>query len=69
MDSPGEEVALAAWQEAPIPPKGSGGVVVGTQEKPAQLGCTCTLKLWDAQGPRTVTLGNVTFPVIQKAAP
>jgi hypothetical protein len=28
----------------------------------AQLGCPCTLKLWEAQGPRTFTLGNVTFP-------
>ncbi len=34
-----------------------------------QLGCPCTLKLWEAGGPRTVTLGNVIFPVGQKAAP
>ncbi|MCY1078816.1 hypothetical protein [Archangium lansingense] len=33
------------------------------------LGCPCTLKLWEAQGPRTVTLGNVTFPGSQQAAP
>ena len=37
--------------------------------EPAQFGCPCTLKLWEAQGPRTVTLGNVTFPVSQQAAP
>jgi hypothetical protein len=27
------------------------------------------MKLWEAQGPRTVTLGNVTFPVSPKAEP
>jgi hypothetical protein len=27
-----------------------------------QLGCPCTLKLWEATGPRTVTLESVTFP-------
>jgi hypothetical protein len=69
VDSTGDEVELAAWQEAPIPPNGSGGVVVGVHGEPAQLGCPCTLKLWEAGGPRTVTLGNVTFPVSQKAAP
>jgi hypothetical protein len=68
MDSAGEEVALAAWQEAPIPTNGVGAVVVGVKGEPAQLGCPCTLKLWEAQGPRTVILGNVTFLVSQKAA-
>jgi uncharacterized protein (TIGR02268 family) len=69
VDSTGEEVALAVWQEAPVPPNGKGAVVVGVEGAPAQLGCPCTLKLWEAQGPRTVTLGNVTFPVSQKAGP
>jgi hypothetical protein len=27
-----------------------------------QLDCPCTLKLWEAQGPRTFTLEHVTFP-------
>ncbi|HEX8440041.1 hypothetical protein [Archangium sp.] len=63
------EVALARWQEAPIPANGAGAVVVGTERASARLGCPCTLKLWEAGGPRTVTLGNVTFPVSQKAAP
>ncbi|HEX8819363.1 MAG TPA: DUF2381 family protein [Archangium sp.] len=69
VDSTGEEVALVAWQEVPVPPNGKGAVVVGVEGEPAQLGCPCTLKLWEAQGPRTVTLGNVTFPVSQQAAP
>jgi len=41
---------------------GAGAVVVGIEGERAQLGCPCTLKLWEAQGPRIVTLGNVTFP-------
>ena len=69
VDSTGEEVELARWQEAPIPANGAGAVVVGIEGERAQLGCPCTLKLWEAQGPRTVTLGNVTFPVNQKAGP
>ena len=69
VDSTGEEVELARWQESPIPANGAGAVVVGVKGAPAQLGCPCTLKLWEAGGPRTVTLGNVTFPVSQKAAP
>jgi hypothetical protein len=44
-------------------------VVVGTAGERAQLGCPCTLKLWEFAGPRTVTLNNVEFPVSQKAAP
>ncbi|ATB39742.1 hypothetical protein CYFUS_005190 [Cystobacter fuscus] len=68
VDSTGEEVELSRWQEAPIPANGAGAVVVGIEGNP-QLGYPCTLKLWEAGGPRTVTLGNVTFPVSQKAAP
>ena len=65
-DSTGAEVELSAWQEAPIPPVPAGFVVVGAEREPGQLGCPCTLKLWEAQGPRTVTLGNVTFPPVSK---
>jgi hypothetical protein len=69
VDSAGEEVELARWQEAPIPAKGAGAVVVGIEGERAQLGCPCTLKLWEDAGPRTVTLGNVEFPVNQQAGP
>ena len=69
VDATGEQVELARWQEAPIPANGAGAIVVGIEGERAQLGCPCTLKLWEAQGPRTVTLGNVTFPVSQQAAP
>jgi hypothetical protein len=62
VDSTGEQVALARWPLAPIPANGAGAVVVGIEGERAQLGCPCTLKLWEAAGPRAVTLGNVTFP-------
>ncbi len=62
VDSTGEEVELTRWQKAPIPANGAGAVVVGIEGERAQLGCPCTLKLWEAAGPRTVTLGNITFP-------
>ncbi|HEX8820623.1 MAG TPA: DUF2381 family protein, partial [Archangium sp.] len=68
VDSTGEEVELTRWQGAPIPANGAGAVVVGIKGERAQLGCPCTLKLWESPGPRTVTLENVTFPVSQKAA-
>jgi hypothetical protein len=62
VDSAGEEVEFARWQGAPIPANGAGAVVVGIKGERAQLGCPCTLKLWEAQGPRAFTLENVTFP-------
>ena len=69
VDSTEEEVELARWQGAPIPAKGAGAIVVGIKGERARLGCPCTLKLWEAGGPRTVTLRNVTFPVSPQAAP
>jgi len=69
VDSAGDQVELARWPLAPIPANGAGAVVVGIKAERAQLGCPCTLKLWEATGPRTFTLGNVTFPVSQQAGP
>jgi uncharacterized protein (TIGR02268 family) len=68
-DSTGAEVELSAWQASAIAPGALGFVVVGAERAPGQLACPCTLKLWEAQGPRTVTLGNVTFrPAAQAPA-
>ncbi|MFY0583575.1 hypothetical protein ACN28S_63080 [Cystobacter fuscus] len=41
---------------------GSAWMVAELERESGELGCPCTLKLWEAQGPRTVTLWNVTFP-------
>ena len=60
-DTTGAEVELSAWQASAIAPGAFGFVVVGAEREPGQLSCPCTLKLWEAEGPRTVTLGNVTF--------
>ena len=65
-DSTGAEAELSAWQASAIAP-GALGFVVGAEREPGQLACPCTLKLWEAQGPRTVTLGNVTFPLGKQA--
>ncbi len=54
----------------PFPRRVPVAVVVGIIEgEPAQLDCPCTLKLWEAGGPRTISIGNVTLPVSQQAAP
>jgi uncharacterized protein (TIGR02268 family) len=66
-DAMGVEVELSAWQEAAIAPGSKGFVVMGVEKEPGQLACPCALKLWEAQGPRTVTLGNVMFPVGEQA--
>ena len=61
-DTTGAEVELSAWQASAIAPGAFGFLVVGAERESGPLACPCTLKLWEAQGPRTVTLGNVTFP-------
>ncbi|OJT22953.1 hypothetical protein BO221_18820 [Archangium sp. Cb G35] len=66
-DSTGAEVALSAWQASAIDPGALGSVVVGAEREPGQLACPCSLKLWEAQGPRTVSLENVTFPFGEQA--
>ncbi|WP_157758842.1 DUF2381 family protein [Cystobacter fuscus] len=65
-DSTGAEVELSAWQASAIAPDTLGFVVVGTERQPGQFACPCTLRRWEAQGPRTVTLGNVTFPPVEQ---
>ena len=62
VDSMGGQVEMTTWQAAPILPASRGVLVVGTKEETGQIACPCTLKLWEAQGPRAVTLGDVTFP-------
>lgn len=59
----GQDVKEAkAWQLAPIPPGGSGLVMVETELLAHEARGTFTLKLWDENGGRLVTLGGVTFP-------
>lgn len=66
-DAMGAEVALSVWQESAIAPDAPVIVVVGAEKPAAQFGCPCILKLWEAQGPRIVTMGNITFPAAKQA--
>lgn len=54
---------LQVWQSGPVAPGSTLQRVVVEAEAASEspLG-SFTLKLWDADGRRTVTLGNVTFP-------
>jgi hypothetical protein len=65
-DSTGAAVELSVWQETAISPDTFGTIVVGAQRGPGQLDCPCTLKLWEAQRTRTVTVANVTFPAAKQ---
>ncbi|WP_338873610.1 DUF2381 family protein [Myxococcus stipitatus] len=54
---------LQVWQSGPVAPDARGQqVVVEAEAASESLQGSFTLKLWEANGPRTVTLGNVTFP-------
>jgi uncharacterized protein (TIGR02268 family) len=52
---------LRLWQQRPIPAGEFGIVVVEADASTAPQGAF-SLKLWEEDGPRTITLGNVMFP-------
>ncbi|NOK18149.1 DUF2381 family protein [Corallococcus carmarthensis] len=60
----GEELkVLRVWQVTPTLPGVPGGRVIVEAEAPAAaVQGPFALKLWEADGPRSITLGNVTFP-------
>jgi uncharacterized protein (TIGR02268 family) len=53
---------LKVWQEKPIPPGKDRRVVVEAESPPDGARGPYTLKLWEADGARTVTLSGVTLP-------
>ncbi|RKH03389.1 DUF2381 family protein [Corallococcus sp. CA053C] len=53
---------LRIWQEQPIPVGEARRVVVEADCSAIAAQGTFSLKLWEAAGPRSITLGNVTFP-------
>jgi uncharacterized protein (TIGR02268 family) len=62
-DTAGEELnGLTLWQDSSTTFEKSFLVVVEAAAKQQEAHGTFTLKLWDAGGQRTLTLGNVTFP-------
>jgi len=68
-DSTGAEVEISSWQDATIAPGAAGFVVVGAEKEAGQLACPCTLTLWEAAGPRTVKIRNVTFSPVKQGEP
>nr|WP_216612712.1 DUF2381 family protein [Myxococcus xanthus] len=54
---------LQVWQSGPVSPDSRGQrVVVEAEAASERFQGSFTLKLWEADGHRTVTLGNVIFP-------
>ena len=53
---------LTVWQAGPVTPAQPRRVVVEAEATPDAARGTFTLKLWEAGGPRTITLSGVTFP-------
>ncbi|RKH53996.1 DUF2381 family protein [Corallococcus sp. AB050B] len=53
---------MRVWQDQPLTLGEFSRVVVEAETPGAASGGTFTLKLWEEDGPRAVTLGNVTFP-------
>jgi uncharacterized protein (TIGR02268 family) len=64
VDAHGREVpVLPVWQEAPLAlGPGFQTVVVEAEAPPGEVQGPYTLKLWEAGGPRSVTLEGVVFP-------
>lgn len=53
---------VESWQSAPLVPGGPDVTVVVEAEAPVDTSGPFTLRLWDASGTRTITLGGITFP-------
>ncbi|MCP3170144.1 DUF2381 family protein [Myxococcus sp. QH3KD-4-1] len=59
----GEEMkVLQVWQDVSVTSEKSRRVAIEAESTADAVRGPFTLKLWEADGPRTVTLGNVTFP-------
>ncbi|MCP3060984.1 DUF2381 family protein [Myxococcus sp. K38C18041901] len=53
---------VRVWQKSPVTSGGTGQVVIEAEATAESARGAFSLKLWEADGPRTVTIGNVTFP-------
>jgi uncharacterized protein (TIGR02268 family) len=63
VDAHGRELpVLPVWQEAPVTLKKSKSVVVEAEAPPGEIQGPYILKLWEAGGPRSVTLEGLVFP-------
>ncbi|QRO02208.1 DUF2381 family protein [Archangium violaceum] len=58
----GQELMGSVWPLGPILPTETRTLFIEVQATNVQTDGPFILKLWEAEGPRTVTLGGVTFP-------
>lgn len=62
----GKELKGSVWQPEPVRPGKWRTLFVEVQADDVQAVGPFILKLWEADGPRIVTLGNVTFPALKQ---
>lgn len=62
----GEELKGSVWQPKPVRSGKWRTLFIEVQAEDVQTVGPFILKLWEADGPRIVTLGNVTFPALKK---
>ncbi|WP_052518537.1 DUF2381 family protein [Archangium violaceum] len=62
----GEELEGSVWPQKPVLPGELLTLYIEARTEDVQTAGPFVLKLWEADGPRTVTLGNVTFPALKK---
>jgi hypothetical protein len=60
----GAELKGSVWPQVPIPPGETRTHVIEVQAEDVRTLGSFVLKLWEADGPRVVTLRDVTFPVL-----
>ncbi|WP_211487157.1 DUF2381 family protein [Corallococcus exiguus] len=62
-DRSGKELnMLQVWQVAPTSSEKNVRVIIEAEATPDSARGPFSLKMWEADGPRTVTLSNITFP-------
>jgi len=60
----GEELKGSVWPPEPVLPGKWRTLFIEVQADDAQTAGAFILKLWEANGPRVVTIGNITFPAL-----
>ncbi|WP_395858033.1 DUF2381 family protein [Cystobacter fuscus] len=60
----GEAWRGSVWPEEPVPPSKSVDLFIEARVEDVRMEGPFVLKLWEANGPRTVRLGRVVFPVL-----
>ncbi|MFY0565889.1 DUF2381 family protein [Archangium lansingense] len=64
VGSRGEELEGSVWPQRPVLPGEELTLYIEVRTEDVQTAGPFLLKLWESNGPRSVTLGNVTFPAL-----